>query len=49
MRNPGGNPKTYSSGDVSFHLTSDASGSGSGFILNYRLVDKPVASKYAQR
>jgi hypothetical protein len=43
-----GSPDTYNDGDVSFHFTTDGSGSGSGFILTYKLVDKPVSSKYDQ-
>ena len=41
-------PDTYNDGDVSFHFTTDGSGSGSGFIMTYKLVDKPVSSKYDQ-
>ena len=44
-RDPGPT-KEYSDGDVSVHFTTDGSGSGRGFMLTYKLVDKPVASKY---
>lgn len=36
---------TYRDGDVSFHFTTDGSGTGSGFIATYKLIDKAVASK----
>lgn len=39
-------PSTYDDGDVWFQFTTDTSGSGSGFILTYKLVDKPVQSKW---
>lgn len=38
----------YSNGDVSVHFTTDGSGSGSGFILTYKLIDKPVSSKHTR-
>ncbi|CAB4029237.1 Fibroblast growth factor receptor 1, partial [Paramuricea clavata] len=38
-----GSPDTYNDGDVSFNFTTDGSGSGSGFILTYKLVDKPAS------
>ncbi|CAB4026347.1 Hypothetical predicted protein, partial [Paramuricea clavata] len=32
---------TYNDGNVSFHFITDRSGSGSGFTLTYKLIDKP--------
>jgi hypothetical protein len=47
------NPKresfTLMGGDVSFHFTSDASGSGYGFLATYKLIEKPGTSKYSYR
>ena len=40
-----GPAKSLKDGDVSFHFTTDGSGSGSGFMLTYKLIDKPVQSK----
>ena len=37
--------RKYPNGDVSFHFTTDGSGSGRGFMLTYKLIDKPVQSK----
>ncbi|CAB4018747.1 Hypothetical predicted protein, partial [Paramuricea clavata] len=34
---PAGSPTTYRDGNVSFHFSTDGSGSGSGFILSYKL------------
>jgi hypothetical protein len=36
-------------GDVSFHFTSDASGSGYGFLATYKLIEKPGTGKYSYR
>ncbi|CAB4034775.1 Hypothetical predicted protein, partial [Paramuricea clavata] len=38
-----GSPDTYNDSDVSFHFTTDGSGSGNGFILTYKLIDKPIS------
>jgi hypothetical protein len=43
-----GSPDTYNDSDVSFHFTTDGSGSGNGFMLTYKLIDKPTSSKYNQ-
>ena len=32
-------PYTFKNGDVSFHFTSDADGSGRGFLATYKLID----------
>jgi hypothetical protein len=47
--NPFSETVTLKGGDVSFHFTTDASESRSGFEVTYQLIDKsPVRGKYMQ-
>ncbi|XP_046844967.1 mannan-binding lectin serine protease 1-like [Xenia sp. Carnegie-2017] len=35
--------RNFTDGDVSFHLTTDASTTAAGFLISYKLIDKPVS------
>ena len=37
--------RNFTDDDVSFHLTTDASTTAAGFLISYKLIDKPVSSK----